>query len=54
MKSTWLIDGCILVGLALIGVGLWEYSPSMSKVAVGGILLAMGVWGYSIPRQGKR
>ena len=51
MKSLWLADLCILVGLAGIGVGLWEFSPSASKVSLGVILLSMGVWGYGIPRR---
>jgi hypothetical protein len=46
----WLADLCIVIGLSSVGIGLWEMSPSLSKVVVGGIILAMGVWGYGIPR----
>ena len=40
-----LIDTVSLVGLAMIGVGLWLLSPAVSLVAVGVLLLVAGVVG---------
>jgi len=35
----------ILCGIGLIGWGMWEYEPWISKVVTGGILLVLGVIG---------
>ena len=38
------IDACFLCGLGLIGWGLWEYSPWVSKTTVGSLLLLLGFY----------
>jgi len=41
-----LADLCLLAGLALVGVGLWEWSPALSKTVMGGLLVAGGAFAY--------
>ena len=42
----WLADLCLIAGLSLVGYGLWEWSPALSKTVVGGILIAGGAFAY--------
>lgn len=34
-----------LAGLALVGHGLWAYSPVIAEIVVGAILVLLTLWG---------
>lgn len=38
-------DVLVLVGLALLGAGLWLYWPPLALMVIGGLLLAIGLAG---------
>ena len=37
-------DGFVLVGLIMLGAGLWLYAPWVSLTVVGAVLFALGAW----------
>jgi len=49
-----LFDVLALIGIVLLGVGLWLVAPALSLTVVGALLVAAGWFGARVPRPPKR
>jgi len=38
-------DGLAIVGLVVLGVGLWMVAPALALVVIGALLIAVGILG---------
>ena len=41
----WLCDATVIAGISMLGWGMWMISPAHGTIAVGGILLMLGLYG---------
>jgi hypothetical protein len=47
-----MFDVLALLGLVLLGAGLWQVAPALSLSVVGGLLVALSILGAWIDRRG--